>query len=192
MCKVGVLFLSCVVVCTWSFSSLPPGASCSSDEAELAGKRLQTLVALDSVYKSFSASETFSLNSFLSQLSLIFTPEISITISHGIGDFVGLNDAAEYLALRFSSVNVGLFAFNDSDTAGVPPTVSVDGDAYTLGATATVTFFPTATPSLRLQHLYTEVVATFAPCRSRCTTALTAHTPTHCTPGHASIERIGR
>ena len=55
MCKVGVLFLSCIVVCTWSFSSLPPGASCSSDEAELAGKRLQTLVALDSLYKSFSA-----------------------------------------------------------------------------------------------------------------------------------------
>ena len=185
MCKVGVLFLSCIVACTWSFSSLPPGASCPSDEAELAGKRLQTLVALDSVYKSFSASETFSLNSFLSQLSPLFTPEISVIVPHGIGLYKGLNDAAEYLALQFSSVNVGLFAFNDSDTGGVPPTLSVDGDAYTLGATATVTFFPTATPSLRLQHLYTEVVATFAPCRSRCTSPHSPHT-------YPSIERIGR
>ena len=166
MRKVGVLFLSCIVVCTWSFSSLPPGASCPSDEAELAGKRLQTLAALDSVLRSFERSETtFSLDSFLSQLSPLLTPDVSVFVPRGIGLFVGPNDAAEYLALQFPSVNVGLSALNRSDTAGVLPTLSVDGDAYTLGATILDHFFPTVTPSLR-QHIHTEVVIIFAPCRS--------------------------
>ena len=44
-----------------SFSiRLPP----CTDEAELAGKRLKTLLALNSVFTSFGASDTFSLNSF--------------------------------------------------------------------------------------------------------------------------------
>ena len=159
MRKVGVLFLSCIVVCTWSFSSLPPGASCPSDEAELAGKRLQTLAALDTVFRSFGSSETFSLDSFTSQLSQLFTPELSVIVPHGIGLFMGLNDAAEYLALQFSSVNVGLWALNFSDT-------------YTLGSTNSAIFFPTATPSWRLQNR-AEVVAIFAPCRQP-----SAHTPT--------------
>ena len=47
--SVGV-FLSCIAV-TRSFSSLPP----CTDEAELAGKRLKTLLALNSVFTSFSA-----------------------------------------------------------------------------------------------------------------------------------------
>ena len=169
MWKVGFLLLSCVAVCTRSFSTLPP---CSSDEAELAGKRLQTLAALGTVYRSFGSSETFSLNSFLSQFSQLFTPEISVIVPHGIGLFMGLNDAAEYLALQFSSVNVGLFALNFSDTAGVLPSLSVDGDTYTLGSTNSAIFFPTATPSLRLQNT-AEVVAIFAPCRQP-----SAHTPT--------------
>ena len=58
MLKVWV-FLSCIAV-TRSFSSLPP----CTDEAELAGKRLKTLLALNSVFTSFGASDTFSLNSF--------------------------------------------------------------------------------------------------------------------------------
>jgi len=181
MCKVGVLFLSCIAVCTRSFSSRP--APCSSDEAELAGKRVQTLAALDSAFRSFGASETFSLDPFLSQLSPLFTPEVSIIIPYGTGLFMGLNDAADYLALQFSSVNVGLSIFNLSDTAGVLPTLSVDGDAYTLGTTFSANVFPTATPSFRLRHMRTEVVATFARCRSR--SAISPHT-------HTSIDRIGR
>ena len=117
MCKVGFLFLSCIAVCTRSFSSRP--APCSSDEAELAGKRVQTLAALDSAFRSFGASETFSLDPFLSQLSPLVIPEFSLIVPHGAGLFLGLNDAAEYLALQFSSVNVGLSIFNLSDTAGV-------------------------------------------------------------------------
>ena len=126
MWKVG-FFLSCIAV-TRSFSSLP---SCSSDEAELTGKRLQTLLALNSVFTSFGASDVFSLDSFLSELGPLLTPEFSITVPYGAGTFAGLNDAAEYLALQFSSVNVGLSSFNLSDTGGGGG-LTTDGDEYTL------------------------------------------------------------
>ena len=166
MWKVG-FFLSCIAV-TRSFSSLP---SCSSDEAELTGKRLQTLLALNSVFTSFGASDVFSLDSFLSELGPLLTPEFSITVPYGAGTFAGLNDAAEYLALQFSSVNVGLSSFNLSDTGGVYGSMSIDGDAYTLRSNFAANFFPTVSPSLRLP-MQSEVVATFAPCRSR-----SAHPP---------------
>ena len=161
MCKIGFLLISCIAVCTRSFGTLPP---CSSDEAELAGKRVQTLAALSSVLRAFGSSETFSLDSFMSQLSQLFTPDISVIVPHGFGLFMGLNGAAEYLALQFSSVNVGLFAFNFGDTAAHVQALSVDGDTYTLGSTNSAIFFPTATPSLRLQNT-AEVVTIFAPCR---------------------------
>jgi hypothetical protein len=129
-------------------------------------KRLQTLLALNSVFTSFGASDTFSLDAFVSQLSPLVTPEFSVTVPYGIGLYTGLNDAAEYLSLQFSSVNVGLVAFNlTGDTA---PTISIDGDAYTLKASSQATFFPTATPSVRLP-MQSENVVTFAPCRSRST-----------------------
>ena len=130
MWKVGY-FLSCIAVAR-SFSSLP---SCSSDEAELAGKRLQTLAAFNSVYTSFHASDVFNLESFVSQLSPLLTPEFSLFVPHGSGTYSGLNDAAEYLSTTFSSVNVGSHSYNFSDTAGVLSTslaISIDGDAYTL------------------------------------------------------------
>ena len=162
MWKVG-FYLSCIAV-TRSFSSLP---SCSSDEAELAGKRLQTLGALNSVFTSFGASDAFNYDSFLSELGPLLTPEFSITVPYGAGTY----DAAEYLSTQFSSVNGGLSAFNSSDTGGVLPTVSIDGDAYTLNHHFVANFFPTVTPSLRLP-MQNELVATFAPCRSR-----SAHPP---------------
>jgi hypothetical protein len=60
MLKLG-FYLSSIAV-TRSFSSLPaPCLSSSSDAAELSGKRLQTLLALNSVFTSFGASDTFSL-----------------------------------------------------------------------------------------------------------------------------------
>ena len=74
MWKVGY-FLSCIAVAR-SFSSLP---SCSSDEAELTGKRLQTLAAFNSVFTSFGASDVFSLDSFLSELGPLVTPEFTTT-----------------------------------------------------------------------------------------------------------------
>ena len=142
MLKLG-FYLSSIAV-TRSFSSLPPCSSSSSDAAELSGKRLQTLLALNSVITSFGASDTFSLDAFVSQLSPLVTPEFSVTVPYGIGLYTGLIDAAEYLSLQFSSVNVGLSAFNlTSDTA---PTISIDGDAYTLKSNFQATFFPTATP----------------------------------------------
>ena len=82
MWKVG-FFLSCIAV-TRSFSSLP---SCSSDEAELTGKRLQTLLALNSVFTSFGASDVFSLDSFLSELGPLLAPEFSITVPYGAGTY---------------------------------------------------------------------------------------------------------
>ena len=168
MWKVGC-FLSCIAV-TRSFSSIP---SCSSDDAELAGKRLKTLGALNSVFTSFGASTTFSLDSFLSELGPLVTPEFSLIVPYGAGTYPGLNDAAEYLSLQFSSVNVGLSSFNLSDTAGVLPAMSIDGDAYTLKSAFTGIFFPTVTPSIRLP-IQDEVVFTFAPCRSRSTHPLVA------------------
>ena len=90
MWKVGY-FLSCIAV-THSFSSLP---SCSSDEAELAGKRVQTLLALNSVYTSFGASDVFSLDSFLSELGPLVSPEFSLFVPYGGGTYAGLNDAAK-------------------------------------------------------------------------------------------------
>eukprot|EP00964_Phaeocystis_antarctica_P006928 scaffold3743_cov63-Phaeocystis_antarctica.AAC.5 len=162
MWKVGY-FLSCIAVAR-SFSSLP---SCSSDEAELTGKRLQTLVAFNSVYTSFGASDVFNLESFISELGPLVTPEFSITAPYGGGSY----DAVEDLALQFSSVNVGLSSFNLSDTGGVLPAVSIDGDAYTTKQNFAANFFPTVTPSLRLP-IQSEVVVTFAPCRSR-----SAHPP---------------
>ena len=129
---------------------------------QLAGKRLQTLGALNSVFTSFGASDVFSLDSFLSELGPLVTPEFTTTVPGGIGDYVGPNDAAEYLALQFSSVNVQIWRHdlaNSSDAA-----MSTDGDVYTLKLTFSWTFFPTVTPSLRapVQH---ETVVTFAPCR---------------------------
>ena len=168
MWKVG-FYLSCIAV-TRSFSSLP---SCSSDEAELAGKRLQTLAALTSVYTSFHASDVFSLESFVSQLSPLVTPEFFFIVPYGGGTYEGLNDAAEYLSVSFASVNVGSHSFNLSDTAGVLPAMSIDGDAYTLKSAFTGIFFPTVTPSIRLP-IQDEVVFTFAPCRSRSTHPLVA------------------
>ena len=157
-------FLSCIAA-TRSFSSFP---SCSSDEAELAGKRLKTLLALNSLFISFHASDTFNFNSFETQLSALVTPEFSLLTPHGTGTYAGLNDAAEYLSLQFSSVNVGLSSFNLSDTGGGGG-LTTDGDEYTLkSATHPATFFPTVTPSFRLL-MQNEVVATFAPCRSRST-----------------------
>ena len=161
MWKVG-FYLSCIAV-TRSFSSLP---SCSSDEAELAGKRVQTLLALNSVFTSFGASDVFSLDSFLSELGPLVTPEFTTTVPYGGGTYAGLNDAAEYLALQFPSVNVGGSSFNGSDTGGVLPAVSIDGDAYTTKSNFAANFFPTVNPSLRLP-IQSEVVVTFAPCRSR-------------------------
>ena len=154
------VFLSCIAV-TRSFSSLPH----CTDEAELTGKRLKTLLALNSVFTSFGASDTFSLSSFKTQLSLLVTPEFSLAVPHGAGTFAGLNDAAEYLSLQFSSVNVGLSFFNLSDTGGGGG-LSTDGDGYTLKPDLhQVIFFPTVTPSFRLP-MQGDVVATFAPCRS--------------------------
>ena len=161
MWKVG-FYLSCIAV-TRSFSSLP---SCSSDDAELANKRVQTLLAHYSVFTSFGASDVFNLESFISELGPLVTPEFSLNVPYGGGTYAGLNDAAEYLALTFSSVNGGLSAFNLSDTGGVLPAVSIDGDAYTTKTNFAANFFPTVTPSLRLP-IQSEVVVTFAPCRSR-------------------------
>ena len=161
MWKVGY-FLSCITVAR-SFSSFP---SCSSDEAELTGKRLQTLLALNSVFTSFGASDVFSLDSFLSELGPLVTPEFTTTVPYGVGTYAGLNDAAEYLALQFPSVNLGGASFNLSDTGGVYRSMSIDGDAYTLRSNFAANFFPTVTPSLRLP-MQNELVATFAPCRSR-------------------------
>ena len=165
MLKLG-FYLSSIAV-TRSFSSLPaPCSSSSSDAAELSGKRLQNLLAFNSVLTSFGASDTFSLDAFVSQLSPLVTPEFSLIVPNGAGLYTGLIDAAEYLSLQFSSVNVGLSAFNlTSDTA---PTISIDGDAYTLKVNFQATFFPTATPSVRLP-MQSENVVTFAPCRSRST-----------------------
>ena len=161
MFKAGC-FLSCIAV-TRSFSSIP---SCSSDKAELAGKRLQTLGALNSVFTSFGASDAFSLDSFISELGPLVTPEFSLIVPYGGGTYDGLNDAAEYLSLQFSSVNVGLSSFNLSDTAGVLPAMSIDGDEYTLKTNFAASFFLTMTPFLRLP-VQSEVVVTFAPCRPR-------------------------
>ena len=157
MWKVG-FFLSCIAV-TRSFSSLP---SCSSDEAELTGKRLQTLLALNSVFTSFGASDVFSLDSFLSELGPLVTPEFTTTVPGGIGDYVGLNDAAEYLALQFPSVSVQLW-FNDL-AEGSDAAMSTDGDVYTLKATNPWEVFPTVNPSFRAP-VQSEIVATFSPCR---------------------------
>ena len=161
MWKVGY-FLSCIAVAR-SFSSLP---SCSSDEAELTSKRLQALGLFNSVYTSFHASDVFNLESFLSELGPLVAPEFSLNVPYGGGTYAGLNDAAEYLSLQFSSVNVGGSSFNLSDTGGVLPAVSIDGDAYTTKQNFAANFFPTVTPSLRLP-IQSEVVVTFAPCRSR-------------------------
>ena len=158
MWKVGY-FLSCIAVAR-SFSSLP---SCSSDEAELADKRLQTLVAFNSVYTSFGASDVFNLESFISELGPLVIPEFSLFVPYGGGTYAGLNDAAEYLSVTFASVNVGSHSF---DTTDVLPAMSIDGDAYTLKSNLTANFFPTVTPSFRL-HTQNEIVFTFAPCRSR-------------------------
>ena len=161
MWKVGY-FLSCIAVAR-SFSSLP---SCSSDEAELADKRLQTLVAFNSVYTSFGASDVFNLESFLSELGPLVAPEFSLNVPYGGGTYAGLNDAAEYLAMTFESVNVGSHSFDLNLTAGVIPALSIDGDAYTLKSSFAANFYPTVTPSFRLPT-QNDIVFTFAPCRSR-------------------------
>ena len=160
MWKVGCVgcFLSCIAV-TRSFSSIP---SCSSDDAELAGKRLKTLGALNSVFTSFGASTTFSLDSFLSELGPLVTPEFTTTVPGGIGYYVGPNDAAEYLALQFPSVNVQFWFVDLANVSDV--TMSTNGDVYTVKSTFTVDFFPTVTPSFRAPY-QSETVATFAPCR---------------------------
>ena len=162
MWKVG-FYLSCIAVAR-SFSSLP---SCSSDEAELTSKRLQTLGLFNSVYTSFHASDVFNLESFISELGPLVTPEFSITAPYGGGTYAGLNDAAEFLSMTFESVNVGSHSFNLNVTAGVLP-LSIDGDAITLRSTWAANFFPTVTPSFRLPT-QNEIVFTFAPCRSRST-----------------------
>ena len=181
MLKLG-FYLSSIAV-TRSFSSLPPCSSSSSDAAELSGKRLQTLLALNSVYASFGASDVFSLDSFLSELGPLVTPEFSTTVPYGGGTYAGLNDAAEYLSLQFSSVNVGGSSFNLSDTGGVLPGVSTDGDAYTTKTNFAANFFPTVNPSLRLP-IQSEVVITFAPCRSR---SILPPTTIHMLPAWYSI-----
>ena len=171
MWKVG-FYISCIAV-TRSFSSFP---SCSSDEAELAGKRLQTLGALNSVFTSFGASDVFSLDSFLSELGPLVTPEFTTTVPGGIGDYVGINDAAEYLALQFPSVSVQL-GFNDL-AEGSDAAMSTDGDVYTLKATNPWEVFPTVTPSFRAP-VQSEIVATFAPCRCAQSTPHICTSSTH-------------
>ena len=157
MLKVWV-FLSCIAV-TRSFSiRLPP----CTDEAELAGKRLKTLLALNSVFISFGAADVFSLDSFLSELGPLVTPEFTTTVPGGIGYYVGPNDAAEYLALQFPSVNVQFWFVDLVNVSDV--TMSTNGDVYTVKSTFTVDFFPTVTPSFRAPY-QSETVATFAPCR---------------------------
>ena len=118
MSKLLFLVISFIAVAR-SFSSVPrdeasgEASDCLTDEAELSNQRLQTLVALDSVISTFSASPTFSLDSFLSQLAPLFTEGIIVDIPNGVGSYVGLYDAADYLALSFSSVNVNLFLLLD-------------------------------------------------------------------------------
>ena len=163
MWKVGY-FLSCIAV-TRSFSSIP---SCSSDEAELAGKRLQTLVAFNSVFTSFGASDVFNLESFLSELGPLVAPEFSLIVPYGFGTYAGLNETAEYRSVTFASVNAGSHSYNFSDTAGVLPALSIEGDAYTVKSSFAANLFPTVTPSFRVP-IQDEVVFTFAPCRSRST-----------------------
>ena len=83
------------IVVAQSFSSVP---SCSFDEAKLTGKRVQTLIELGEGLSINKTSTTFNLDWFLSQLAPLFTPDISFDIPLGVGHFVGLKDAAEYLA----------------------------------------------------------------------------------------------
>ena len=120
------------------------------------------------MFISFHASDTFNFNSFETQLSALVTPEFSLLTPHGTGTYAGLNDAAENLSLTFDSVNVGSHSYNFSDTAGVLPALSIEGDAYTVKTNFAANFFPTVTPPFRLPT-QTEIVFTFAPCRSRST-----------------------
>ena len=150
------------------FSSVPrdeasgEASGCLTDEAELSNQRLQTLVTFNSVYTTFGASNTFSLDSFLSQLAPLFTEDTIVDIPNGFGSYTGLKGAADYLALSFSSVNVNPWSLDGTNPSDQG--LSIDGDAYTLETTYPFNFFPSVTPSL--EGLYpAEIVATFSPCR---------------------------
>ena len=168
------------------FSSVPrdeasgEASGCLTDEAELSNQRLQTLVTFDSVYTTFGASNTFSLDSFLSQLAPLFTEDTIVDIPNGFGSYTGLKDAADYLALSFSSVNVNPWSLDGTNPSDQG--LSIDGDAYTLETTYPFNFFPSVTPSL--EGLYpAEIVATFSPCRC----ARSPHPAAHALPRRRHI-----
>ena len=156
------------IALTQCFSSVP---SCSSDKAELTGKRVQTLVELNKGLTN-QTSTTFNLDWFLSQLEPLFTPDISYHVPLGVGHLVGLKDVAEYLALSFSSVNENLYYLNSSSESPNDD-LSIDGDVYTISASVPLIFFPTVTPVEAPFEHETEIV--FSPCRCA---RLRAHTRT--------------
>ena len=158
MRKTLLLLISTSAV-TRAFSSIP---GCSVGEDELRQKRVQTLLALDSAITSSTTSTTFSFDSFLKDLSAVFTLDTTYDLPNGVGPYEGLTDSAEYWALSFPAVNGNLFS---TDVANVrDQALSIDGDVWTALSTTPMTWFPTVTPSL--QTLYKGVtVATFAPCR---------------------------
>ena len=145
---------------TQCFSSVP---SCSSDEAELAGKRIQTFIGLNKALTNQTSTSTFNLELFLSQLAPLFTPDISYHVPLGVGHLVGLQDVGEYLALGFSSVNANLY-YLDSTSESPNDDLSIDGDVYTISASIPLTYFPTVTPSVKAPFEHeTEII--FSPCR---------------------------
>ena len=155
----SLLLVVASIALTQCFSSVP---SCSSDKAELTGKRVQTLIELNKGLTN-QTSTTFNLDWFLSQLAPLFTPDISYHVPLGVGHLVGLKDVAEYLALSFSSVNENLYYLNSSSESPNDD-LSIDGDVYTISASVPLTFFPTVTPSVEAPFEHeTEIV--FSPCR---------------------------
>ena len=178
MRKTLLLLVSTSAV-TRAFSSIP---GCSVGEDELRQKRVQTLLALDSAITSSTTSTTFSFDSFLKDLSAVFTLDTTYDLPNGVGPYEGLTDSAEYWALSFPAVNGNLFS---TDVANVrDQALSIDGDVWTALSTTPMTWFPTVTPSL--QTLYKGVtVATFAPCRcpqgriATCACVWVRHTHTH-------------
>lgn len=85
------------------------GGSCALNNMQMDAARLQMALGFSSVYQSYAqnTAQCFNEPTFEAAMSAFFNTNINVTVSYGVGKYVGIRTSTEYLAIPFNSVSNG-------------------------------------------------------------------------------------
>lgn len=137
---------------------------CGPNDMEMDAARLQNVLTFQGIFTyHVNATQCLDTPQFVSDLSTVFEPDVTVFVPYGIGTYTGVDNVAEYLGMAMQSLNHDFWYYDTTIDPTKPAAlhVSTDGSTWIQGSTFGGSFLRGDLP---YTDAYTEQEVVFEGC----------------------------